>query len=311
MIRAMSIYHRLSSFVLMFALGGLVLAGPARAEAPPQGLTTQKIFEGLYLLQGAGGNIVLQVGPDGVLLVDAQAATLTSQLKTEIAKVTDKPVRFLINTHWHRDHTGGNETLGAAGAVILAHESVRMRLSTPQFIEMFQRSIPPVQPSGWPVLTFTESVNLHLPTDDIDIFHLEPAHTDGDSVVWFRRADVVHMGDLFVFPGYPFIDHSSGGAIHGFVSMIDRVLAGAKDTTKIVPGHGPISTRAQLKTWRDMLVTIRDRIKQAVAAGKSLAEIQASRPTAEFDAAKSKGYMKPAQLVETIYQDLTKPAPKR
>jgi glyoxylase-like metal-dependent hydrolase (beta-lactamase superfamily II) len=292
-----------SRLLLAFCIGVFALHGAAAAD-PPKGLTTQKIAEGLYLIQGPGGNIALQTGKDAVFLVDDQVAPMTPQLQAELVKVTNKPVRFVLNTHWHEDHTGGNEKMGAGGAVIVAHDNVRKRLSTPQVVEMFHRSIPPAQPGALPVITFADSVSFHLNDDDIDVFHVEAAHTDGDSIVWFHREDVIHMGDTFVTNGYPFIDISSGGAINGFIHAADRVLAVAKATTKIIPGHGDLATASQLKTYRDMLVTIRDRIQKGMAAGKSLTDIQATKPTAEFDAQKSAGFIKPAQFVETIYNTL-------
>jgi glyoxylase-like metal-dependent hydrolase (beta-lactamase superfamily II) len=291
------------------SLGWLACAVPfsvAADEKAPPGLATQKVAEGLYLVKGPGGNIALQVGPDAVFLVDDQYAPLTPQLQAEVAKLTAKPVRFVLNTHWHSDHTGGNEALGGAGAVLVAHDNVRRRLSAPQFIELFQRSIPASPAGALPVITFADSLSFHLNGDDIDVFHVEPAHTDGDSIVWFHREDVFHMGDTLVMNGYPFIDLSSGGSIEGYVRAADRVLALAKPTTRIIPGHGDIATPAQLRAWRAMLATIRDRIKKGIAAGKSLAELKASKPSAEFDGEKGNAFIKPDMLIEAIYKDLSK-----
>jgi glyoxylase-like metal-dependent hydrolase (beta-lactamase superfamily II) len=284
----------------------LLLASGAWAEKPAPGLSNQKVADGLYLLLGPGGNILLEVGKDAVFLVDDEVAPVTPELKAEIAKVTPQPVRFVLNTHWHGDHTGGNAVLGEAGAVIVAHDNVRKRLSTEQFISMFGKKVPPSPPKALPVVTFTEGLSFHLNGEDIEVFHVDPAHTDGDSVVWFHKADVIHLGDVYTPAGYPFVDLSSGGHVDGFIKAADRVLQLITDKTKVVGGHGALADKAKLKTWRDMLATIRDRISKQIAAGKSLADVQAQKPTAEFDAAWGNGFIKPAVLVETLYKDLSK-----
>jgi cyclase len=288
---------------LFFVTLGAVSAAEPK---PDEKLETQKLTEGLHLITGPGGNIALLVGKDGALLVDDQVAPMTPQLKKAVAAVTSKPVRFVFNTHWHGDHTGGNAVLGGEGVVIVAHDNVRKRLSTEQFMKMFNRKVPPAPEAAWPVITFADSISFHFAGEDIDIQHIEPAHTDGDSMVHFRKANVIHMGDTFVSAGYPFIDISSGGSVDGFVRAADRALQIAQPTTKIIPGHGPVSDRAKLKAYRDMIVTIRDRIKKLIAEGKTLDQIQAAKPTAEFDAVWGGAFIRPAQLVETVYQDLAK-----
>jgi cyclase len=281
----------------------------ARAEPPAEKaekLETQKLTEGLYLITGPGGNIALMVGTSGVFLVDDQIAPMTPQLKKAIAAVTPKPVRLVFNTHWHGDHTGGNAVLGGEGAIIVAHENVRKRMSSEQFSAMFNRKIPPSPEQALPVITFSDSLAFHLNGDDIDVVHAEPAHTDGDSIVFFKKANVLHMGDTFMSSGYPFIDLSSGGSVDGIIKAADRGLALAQPSTKIIPGHGPVVDREKLKSYRDMVVTIRDRVKKLAAAGKSLAEVQAANPSAEFDATWGAAFIRGPQLVETIYQSVTK-----
>lgn len=276
------------------------------AQQPPEKLETQKLTEGLYLITGPGGNIALMVGNSGVFLVDDQIAPMTAQLKKAVAAVTPKPVRFIFNTHWHGDHTGGNVVFGSEGAVIVAHENVRKRLSTEQFIAMFNKKVPPSPEPALPVITFSDSLAFHLNGDDIEVVHVDPAHTDGDSIVYFKKANVLHMGDTFTSTGYPFIDLSSGGSVEGFVKAADRALVLAQPTTKIIPGHGPVGDREKLKSYRDMIVTIRDRIKKLSAAGKTLAEVQAAKPTAEYDVAWGGAFIRGPQLVEAIFKDLTK-----
>jgi glyoxylase-like metal-dependent hydrolase (beta-lactamase superfamily II) len=215
-------------------------------------------------------------------------------------------VRFIFNTHWHGDHTGGNAVFGGDGAVIVAHDNVRKRLSTKQFNKLFNHETPPSPDVALPVITFAESMSFHVNGDDIEVSHVDPAHTDGDSIVFFKKANVLHMGDTFFANGYPFIDLSSGGSVEGYIKAADRGLALASATTKIVPGHGPVADAKKLKVFRDMIVTIRDRIKKLAASGKSLAQVQAAKPTAEFDAAWGSAFIKPEMLVETIYTEVAK-----
>jgi len=278
----------------------------ARAEEPSQKLETQKLAEGLYLITGPGGNIALTVGNTGVLLVDDQIAPMTAQLKKAVAAVTPKPVRFVFNTHWHGDHTGGNAVLGGDGAVIVAHENVRKRLSTEQFQAVMNRKVPPSPEPALPVITFTDSIAFHVNGDDLEIVHVDPAHTDGDSIVYFKKANVLHMGDTFFSNGYPYIDLGSGGSVDGYVKAADRALAIAQPTTKIIPGHGPVVDREKLRVFRDMIATIRDRIKKLAAAGKTLEQVQAAKPTAEFDATWGGAFIKPTVLVETVYKEVAK-----
>ncbi|HWE30131.1 MAG TPA: MBL fold metallo-hydrolase [Polyangia bacterium] len=286
--------------VIVMLLG----AADARAQQPPEKLETQKLTDRLYFITGPGGNIALMVGTTGVFLVDDQIAPMTPQLKKAIAAITPKPVRFVFNTHWHRDHTGGNAVLGGEGAVIVAHESVRKRLSTEQFVALMNKKVPPSPEPALPVITFAESIMFHVDGDDIEATHVDPAHTDGDSIVYFKKANVLHMGDTFMSMGYPFIDTSSGGTVDGFVKAADHALAIAQPSTKIIPGHGPVADRERLRAFRDMVVTIRDRIKKLAAAGKTLTEVQAARPTAEYDAAWGTAFIRGPQLVETIYNEV-------
>ena len=295
-----------SSSRLPLCLSLVLLGAPASAQEPHAELQTQKLSDGLYLITGPGGNIALMVGKDGVFLVDDQVAPLTAELKKSIAAVTPKPVRFVLNTHWHGDHTGGNAALGSDGAVIVAHDNVRRRMSVGRVMPPPDRSVPPAPQSALPVVTFADSLSFHVNGDDVDVTHVAPAHTDGDSQVYFHKANVIHTGDTYVSGGYPFIDLQSGGTIDGFVRAADRVLAMALPTTRIIPGHGPLSDRAKLKVWRDMLVTIRDRIQKLIGEGRSLEVVQAARPTAEFDAAWGAQFIRGPQLVEAIFHDLTR-----
>jgi glyoxylase-like metal-dependent hydrolase (beta-lactamase superfamily II) len=280
-----------------------LVAAPALAQKP-QEMASQKVRDNFWLLTGPGGNIALVVGADVAYLVDDQIQPMTPKLLAEIKKATDKPVRFVVNTHWHGDHAGGNQTLAESGAILVAHENVRKRLSTEQFTALFNKKHPPQPPAAWPVVTFTDGLTLHLAGDDVDVMHVPPAHTDGDSLVHWKKADVIHMGDTFV-DGYPFIDRSSGGRVDGFLAAADRALALAGPKTVIIPGHGPLGDRAKLQAFRDMVKTLRDRVAQLVAARKTLAEVLTAKPSADFDEKWKSPFITPEIIVRTIYEDLT------
>ena len=267
-------------------------------------ITTVSVAPGIYMLQGRGGNIGLSVGDDGAFLVDDQFAPLTSKILAAVAAVTDQPVRFVINTHWHGDHTGGNENLGRAGAIIVAHENVRRRMSAEQFLEAFNRRVRPSPPGALPVITFTDAMTFHWNGDEIHVFHVHPAHTDGDAIIHFREANAVHMGDTYFNGIYPFIDASTGGTIHGMISAADQVLAMVNEETKIIPGHGPLSNRAELEAYRDMLITVRNRLAKLIADGKTRDEVIAAKPTSDLNATWGGGFLDPDVWVGIVYDGM-------
>jgi glyoxylase-like metal-dependent hydrolase (beta-lactamase superfamily II) len=237
-------------------------------------------------------------------LIDDQFAPLTAKIKAAIARLTKKPVRFVLNTHWHFDHTGGNENLGKAGALIVAHENVRRRMSAEGLIGFLGMKIPPSPKPALPVVTFTQDVTFHINGDEVAAYHVPKAHTDGDAIVHFRKSNVVHMGDTFFNRLYPFIDTSSGGTVDGMIAAADRVLGIVGDQTKIIPGHGPLASKADLKAYRDMLATVSERVRNQIKAGKKLDEVIASKPSAEFDAAWGKGFLPPEKWIAMLYENL-------
>jgi len=292
--------------LLLLALGGSAPALPAQQGLDTVQVRTVHVADGVYMLMGAGGNIGVSAGANGVVLIDDQFAPLSDKIKAAVSAINPGPIRFLLNTHWHGDHTGGNENFAKDGVVIVAHENVRHRMSVEQFIAAFGSKVPASPEAAFPIVTFTDAVNFYLNGDSISAFHVAPAHTDGDVVIYFRRANVVHMGDTYFNGSYPFIDVSSGGSVNGMVAAADRVLSMTDQNTKYIPGHGQLSGRAELMAYRDMLATVRDRIRKLAGQGKTLAQVKAAKPTAEFDAAWGGGFINPDRFIEILYGDLSK-----
>jgi cyclase len=287
---------------LAFALATPLLA--QQQDFSKVEVTSEKVAEGVYMLKGAGGNIGLSIGPNGSLVIDDQYAPLSDKILAAIKALTPDPVRFVVNTHWHGDHTGGNENLAKTGAFLVAHENVRKRMGSEQFIAMFNQKVPASPAAALPVVTFAEGVTFHWNGDEVRAFHVAPAHTDGDTVVQFVKADVVHMGDCFFNGMFPFIDTSSGGRVDGIIAAADRVLGGVTDKTKIIPGHGPVATKADLQAYRDTVKAIRDRVAKLKAEGKTKEAAAAAKPTAEFDAKWGQGFIKPDVFVGLVYDSL-------
>jgi glyoxylase-like metal-dependent hydrolase (beta-lactamase superfamily II) len=265
-------------------------------------IQTQKLTDNVYMLMGAGGNIGVSVGEDAVFLIDDQFAPMAPKIKAAVARITSKPVQFLLNTHFHYDHTGGNEAFGGDGALIVAHDNVRRRMSTQQLISLAGNTSAqePSPKVALPVVTVASEIRFHINGDEVHAFHVPRAHTDGDLIVHFRKADVVHMGDTFFNGFYPFIDVTSGGSADGMVAAADRVLALAGEKTRIIPGHGPLATRADLQATRDMLATVTQRIKDLRRSGQTDTLIREAKPTADFDARFGGGFIKPEGFVQMM-----------
>ncbi len=295
----------------MLVLAVTVLAPAQEQDMSAVQVEAVKVADGVHMLVGRGGNIGVSIGEDGVFLIDDQYAPLTDKIKAAVATMSPKPIRFLVNTHWHGDHTGGNENMGKGGVVIVAHENVRKRMSVEQFIEAFDRKVPAAPAGALPIVTFTDAVTFHMNGDAIRAVHVAPAHTDGDTIIRFQKANVVHMGDCFFNGSYPFIDLSSGGSVDGVVAAANQVLGMIDEGTKVIPGHGSLGDRAALKTYRDMLVAVRSRIEPMVAAGKSLEQVKAAQPTKDFDETWGKGFIKGDTFVEIVYKSLSKAKPAK
>jgi glyoxylase-like metal-dependent hydrolase (beta-lactamase superfamily II) len=296
------------ALVVVHASALALLAGPAPAQQDFDAveIRTVPVADGIHMLVGRGGNIGVSTGADGPLLVDDQYAPLTPKIVAAVRALQDAPIRFVVNTHWHGDHTGGNENLGEAGALIVAHHAVRRRMAEGLDSRLLGRTIPPAPEVALPVLTFGEDLDLHWNGQTLELRHVPPAHTDGDAVVWFREADVVHAGDTYFNGSYPFVDLESGGSVEGMLAAVDGILARAGDGTRVIPGHGPLSNRAELRVYRDMLATVRDRIARAVAEGKDADATVAARPTADLDAKWGGGFLSPEQFVRIVHADLSR-----
>ena len=286
----------------------LALALPAAAQRDwsKVEIRTTKLGETTYMMEGAGGNLGLSIGDDAVFLIDDQYAPVSEKITAAIAKLTPKPVRFVVNTHWHVDHTGGNQNFGKAGAIVVAHENVRHRLSSDQFLEFFKITEKPAPKGALPLVTFAGSVTFHLNGDEMRVMHVPRAHTDGDAMVHFVNTDVIHTGDVFWNGIFPFIDTASGGTIDGTIAACDRVLAIAKDSTRIIPGHGPLSDKAGLKAYRDMLAVVAERIGKLVAAGKSPEEVEAAKPLADLEEKWGKGGIKTDMFARMVAHNILK-----
>ncbi|HEV8366123.1 MAG TPA: MBL fold metallo-hydrolase [Gemmatimonadaceae bacterium] len=263
---------------------------------------TIQLARGVYMLTGSGGNMGLSVGDDAAFLVDDQFAPLTPKILAAIAAITPKPVRFVVNTHWHFDHTGGNENLGKTGALLVAHDNVRRRMSTGLFVKALNSQQAPAPKAALPMVTFTETVTFHINGDSLVATHVPPAHTDGDAIVRFIKANVIHMGDVFHNAGLPFVDRSSGGSIDGVITTADMALGMADAQTKIIPGHGPLADRARLKAWRDALFTLREQMRAEILAGKTVDQVLAANMSAAYAKDWPAGH---ERFIRTLYEELS------
>jgi len=264
-----------------------------------------------YRIEGAGGNTTVAVGTDGIIMVDGQFAPLHDKLKEAIAKLSDKPIKYLINTHYHGDHTGGNALFAKDGATVVAHENVKKRLSEGATNGLTGAKVPPVPQEAWPTKTYKSSMTLKVKGRTAQLAHVARAHTDGDTYVYFKNANVISTGDTVTVGRYPNIDFTVGGSITGLIAAVDTYLKLADDSTMIVPGHGPMTNKAELKEYRAMLVTARDRIAQLIKDGKSEQEAVVAKPFADdFDKKVNANERQSSNFVRVIYNSLKPPAKK-
>jgi glyoxylase-like metal-dependent hydrolase (beta-lactamase superfamily II) len=274
------------------------------ASAATTPIKTTKLYNNIYLLQGQGGNMALQTGPEGNILIDASFAPAVPRILEAIGSLSKDAPFALINTHWHGDHTGGNEGMHAAGYTIVAHQNTRERLSTPQTMKIFHSTTPAAPAGAWPTVTFEDVLKIWRNGDSLDLVHFAPAHTDTDIYIYFHKANVLHVGDIWFNGIYPFIDEGTGGSIGGMIRASEKVLSVADSDTKIIPGHGPLGSKADFQKYHDMLAAIREKVAALKAAGASEQEAVAKKPTADFDSMMAKGFMDADTFTGIVYRTL-------
>jgi cyclase len=294
------------------ALAGLILLlAPAAAQAQAQQdfsqvqIKTTKLASNFYTLDGQGGTIGVLAGPDGVFMVDAQFAPLSEKIMAAIKQISDGRIRFLVNTHVHGDHTGGNENFGKAGVTILARENLRMRLEKPNPGANGQPGVP-TPPAGLPVITYDSPLTIRMNGEEVRLIPAPAAHTDGDTFVKFVNADVVMTGDFYRSIQYPNIDRANGGSLPGLINALNAVIANAGPNTKIVPGHGPVVDRAAVSAHRDIVLAVRDKVAALVREGKTQEQIVAAKPAADFDAKVQQPGTTGDRFIGQLYAELKK-----
>lgn len=293
----------LKSIVLTLAVcGGTPVFADHHWENVNYKVTT--VSDNIYALAAEGGNMGVAIGEDGTFLIDDQFAPLTRKLLWQLGELGGGTPRFLINTHWHFDHTGGNENLGAQGTLIVAHDNVRKLLSRDNHISAFNRNIPALSSEGLPVITFSRDTTFHLNQDTIHVFHVANAHTDGDAVVHFQQSNVIHAGDIWFNGFYPFIDAEHGGSLAGVIAATEQIIALSDEQTIIIPGHGPVGNRAELLSYRDMLVGVFNILSALKAEGKSLQEVIAMQPIKPYEEEWGNGFLTTEQWLGIIYSGL-------
>lgn len=265
-----------------------------------------KITDRVYMLKGAGGNIGLLTGGDGLLMIDDQFAPLSEKIAKAVSGIDAGPVRFLVNTHIHGDHTGGNENFKKMGVTLVAHDMVRQRMTKETVNTRTNQTVPPRDKAAWPEITFGERMNFHLNDEDIELYHFASGHTDGDVVIRFVKANVYHVGDLFNRGSFPYIDGSNGGDVVGLVANFDKILALIDDNAKVIPGHGDLATKADVKAYRDMLADINTQVSAALKKGKKVEDIPAMNITARYEPNFPTAFIKGKDFVIVVANALAK-----
>jgi glyoxylase-like metal-dependent hydrolase (beta-lactamase superfamily II) len=267
-------------------------------------LKTTPLGNGLFVFSGDGGNVTAVVGDGSTLLIDSGVDSRAVQLNDAVFKATMRPVTRLVNTHWHFDHTGGNVFLGSSGVTIIAQENVKGQLLSVHDVPFIGLRDGHYPPQALPTVTYSRNMSLDQGSQRLTLANYGPAHTDGDTITYIAPANIVVVGDIFSNAFYPIIDLTSGGSIDGMILTVDRILAQTDEQTKIVPGHGPIATREDLQTYRDMLVQVRLRVQQLIVAGKTMDEAVAAAPTKDFDAKWGSGYVPPDVFTKMVFTSL-------
>ncbi len=296
------------SILLLTCLAALALSSPqvqAQGDFDKVEIKTTDLGHGLYMLTGAGGNMGLCVGSDGAFLIDDQYAPLTEKIIAAVATVSDEPVGFVFNTHYHGDHTGGNESLGQMGSHLVSHTNVRRRLSVDQTSALLGSTAEAVAPGALPNITFTDSLTFHHNGQQIVAFHVPHAHTDGDGVLHFPQANVIHAGDVVFFSLYPYIDTAAGGSVDGMIAGVEHIITLCDAETQVIPGHGPLVNKEQLTEYLVMLTRARANVAAEMAKGGDLAAVQAAKPCAKWDESLGQAWLTSDQFVQSIFDSLT------
>jgi len=292
---------RLKSKLVLSVLTAGFLLYAITVQADSKVVSLLPVTDQIYMIAGKGGNVGVFIGEDGTFLIDDNFAPLTENIIAAIKSAGGDHPRFLINTHFHGDHTGGNENLGSGGTLIFSHENVRERLKSGSFIEAFNVRSEATSPEGLPVVTFSDGINFHLNGDTIQAIHVAHAHTDGDSFIYFAKANVVHAGDILFNGFYPFIDVNHGGSRGGTIRAVKKILSLIDDKTKIIPGHGPLGDKAQLEMYLEMLNTAYERLRRLKAEGKTAQEAAAAKPLADLEERWGDGIFTGDRWIEIIY----------
>jgi cyclase len=287
----------------MFLIFGLAIITGAQQDFSKVEIKVTKVAGNVYMLEGAGGNIGVSVGADGILIVDDEFAPLADKIKAALKTLGDGKLKFILNTHWHGDHTGGNVVFGPE-ATIIAHDNVRQRLATEQKLEFFKETIPASPKEALPVITFDKSLGVHFNGEEIRAIHFPHGHTDGDSVIFFQGSNVVHMGDDFFAGRFPFVDLDSGGSVEGLARNIAEIIPKLPAGVKLIPGHGPISTVDDLKLYQRMLLETTDVVRKKMKAGKKLDQIKKEGLPEEWKSWGT-GFIKTEQWIEIIHRSLS------
>ena len=290
-------------FLLLIVSLLFAVSASAQTDFSKVQMKATKVAGNVYMLEGAGGNIGVSVGDDGLLIVDDQFAPLADKIRAALKGIADKKLHFILNTHWHGDHTGGNVAFGPE-ATIIAHDNVRKRLSTEQKSAVFNSTTPPSPKEALPVITFDQTLTVHFNGEDIRAIHYPHGHTDGDSVIFFSASNVIHLGDDFFAGRFPFVDLESGGSVEGLIKNIGELITKIPNDAKLIPGHGPISTLDDLKSYHRMLQQTTEIVRGKIKAGKTLDQIKSEGLPAEW-APWGAGFIKTDRWVETIYNSLT------
>ena len=274
------------------------------AQDKPVEFSTFQLSDTVYMLKGRGGNVGISTGADGLFIIDDQLKPVTAELLQAIRKISDKPIRIVVNTHYHYDHVGGNGAIGDAGALIIAQDNVRKRMTTEQVSVFMKTTTPPYAEDALPLVTFNDRMSLHMNGETATAYYVANGHTDGDCIIHFPLSNVIHMGDMFFNGLYPYVDLDAGGSMQGLIAAADLALSLSDESTRIIPGHGPLGMTEDLKNYRDYLVQASANVQELIDKEMTLEQIIAAEPTKEWDEELGKTWITPAQFVTFIYSSL-------